>query len=354
MPKGDPVHDRTIYDLASLTKILSTSMTAMHLLEKGDIRLDDPLKKHIFNIDTTNKADITLGRLLAHHGQLRPWVPFYTSTLPVNKNQKLNPEYYRETLQAGFSNPVAKNMFLRDDYTDSVYAEIYKTPLRSSDSYRYSDLGYYLLHKAFHNKIDVPIEEFVSQQFYTPLGLRYTGFNPVYRHDINLIAPSEMDDSFRHQMIRGYVQDKGAAMLGGVAGHSGLFSTATEVTILMQMLLNGGAYGGIRFFSPETVAYFTSRYPESTRRGYGFDMKELDENKKPNMSSMASPSTFGHLGYTGTATWADPDNQLIYTFCSNRTYPSASNSALTNLRIREKVQTVVYQAMFSYRQPKIP
>lgn len=354
IPKGEPVQDKTIYDLASLTKILSTTLTAMHLFEKGAIHLDDPLKKHIFNIDTTNKADITLGRLLAHHGRLQPWAPFYTSTLPVDKNEKVNSEYYRETLQAGFSNPVAKNMFLRDDYRDSVYAAIYKTPLRSSDSYKYSDLGYYLLHKAFQNKIDVNIEKFVFRQFYEPLGLRYTGYNPVYRHDIHQIAPSEKDDFFRHQIIRGHVQDKGAAMLGGVAGHSGLFSTSAEVTILMQMLLNGGTYGGIRFFNPETVAQFTTRYPVSTRRGYGFDLKELDKTKKPNMSALASPFTFGHLGYTGTATWADPNHQLIYTFCSNRTYPSASNTALMDQRVREKIQTIIYLAIFRYSQPKIP
>lgn len=343
------VNDNTIYDLASLTKILSTSLIAMHLYEKGEMLFHDPLNEHIFNIDTTNKADITVGSILAHHSRLHPWIPFYEAILSEDKNKSWNDSYFRKTLQTGFTHPVAKGMFVRDDFMDSVYTKIYHSPLRESDSYKYSDLGFYLLYKIFQNKLNLSIDEFVFRQFYFPMGLRYTGFNPVYKFDLNQIAPSEKDDYFRHQIIRGHVQDRGAALMGGVSGHSGLFSTATEVTILMQMLLNEGQYGGIRFFNPGTVHLFTSRYPSSSRRGYGFDMKEKDKMKKLNMSPLASEDTYGHLGYTGTATWADREHQLIFTFCSNSTYPSAGNRTLSNQKIREKIHTLIYKAMFEFK-----
>ncbi len=346
-----PTQTNTIYDIASITKILSTTLAAMKLVEDNKLDLDAPLQKYIHKIDTTNKLDVTIGALLTHNGRINPWLPFYKNTLLTSKSALINTQYYRRTLQDNFTIPVAKNMFLRDDYIDSMYSQIYTTPLRESNAYRYSDLGFYLLFKAIDNKANGGVENFVKEHFYKKLGLRFTGFNPFKSHNLSQIAPSEIDNYYRHQIIRGHVQDMGAAMMGGVAGHAGLFSTATEVTIMMQMLLNKGNYGGFQFLQPETVKSFTTRYFNSSRRGYGFDMKELDGLSKQNVSAYAPASIYGHTGYTGTCTWADPENDMIYTFISNRTYPSTKNQILHNKEIREKIQTVIYKSMNSLKGP---
>ena len=189
------------------------------------------------------------------------------------------------------------------------------------------------------------LDLFVNSAFYSPLGLKHTGYKPILKHPAHKIAPTEIDKYFRMQTIQGYVHDMGAAMLGGVAGHAGLFSNATETAILMQMLLNKGSYGGVQLLKPETVDVFTQRYRGSTRRGIGFDMKELDPGKQKSTSILASPVTFGHTGFTGTAAWADPENDLVYVFIANRTYPGRLNQRFNNRDYRIKVQAIIYRAM---------
>jgi CubicO group peptidase (beta-lactamase class C family) len=170
-------------------------------------------------------------------------------------------------------------------------------------------------------------------------------FNPLKKLDPNTIPPSEKDDYFRCCEVRGYVHDMGAAMLGGVCGHAGLFSNSKEMAILMQMLLNGGVYGGKKYLSPQTIRKFTKRYYKSTRRGLGFDMKELDEDKKLNIAEEASDQAFGHLGFTGISVFADPKNDLIFVFLSNRTYPSMNNGLFSKNNYRPRVQSVFYNAI---------
>ncbi|MEO1714329.1 MAG: serine hydrolase, partial [Bacteroidota bacterium] len=159
------------------------------------------------------------------------------------------------------------------------------------------------------------------------------------------IPPTERDRYFRYQTVQGHVHDMGAAMLGGVSGHAGLFSNAQDLAALMQMLLNKGYYGGERFLEEETVEQFTKRCPDCLRRGIGFDMKQLDPDIVLNMSSLASDRTFGHLGFTGTCVWVDPDEELIYIFLSNRTYPSMKNNKLGKLNTRPLIHRAIYEAI---------
>ena len=137
----------------------------------------------------------------------------------------------------------------------------------------------------------------------------------------------------------------GAAMLGGVSGHAGLFATSKEIGVMMQMLLNRGVYGGRRYIDSHTIDKFTTRFPKSKRRGIGFDMKQLDENLNTNMSELASESTFGHLGFTGCAAWADPEQNIVYVFISNRTYPTMKNNNLGKYDYRPKIQSAIYNAI---------
>ena len=188
------------------------------------------------------------------------------------------------------------------------------------------------------------LDVYVNRNFYAPMGLK-TLYNPWKKGLADQCPPTEEDRYFRQQRVQGYVHDMGAAMLGGVSGHAGLFSNANDLAKIFQMLLNGGTYGGQRYFKPETVKLFTSRYGGSTRRGLGFDMKELNPAASANMGKLAGPNTFGHLGFTGICAWADPDQQLIFIFISNRTYPTMENNKLINGDYRPKMQDVAYRAI---------
>jgi beta-glucosidase-like glycosyl hydrolase/CubicO group peptidase (beta-lactamase class C family) len=346
---GYYVTDQTIYDVASVTKVLATTLATMKLVDEHKINLKDPIRYYIPDIDTTDKANLIVGDIMAHHGRLFPWIGFYEKTVLPQKTFGYNSLYYSGLLQDRYTIPVAKGMFMRSDYIDTIYQEIWTSKLRETDSYRYSDLGFYIMKKIIENQAKTSLDEYTKKYFYKPMHLTHTGFLPLLWHSETNIAPTEIDNYFRMQTLRGYVHDMGAAMLGGVGGHAGLFSNAKEMAVIMQMLLNKGAYGGTRFINPKTVDLFTTRHPKSTRRGIGFDMKELDAKKTKSTSDLASASTFGHTGFTGTAVWADPDNDIVYVFCTNRTYPSRHNQTFINKDYRIKVQTLIYKAMNGYR-----
>lgn len=338
-----PVTTETIFDLASVTKVAATTISVMKLTENGQMSLDVPMANFIPELKTTNKKDLTVREILAHHAGLQPWIPFYQQTLTADKMPA--PAIYRSTAEKGFEVPVAKDLFMQNVWVDSVWQKVFNSPLRDDRQYKYSDLGLYLNARAVLNVSGKPVNEFADQQYYRPLGLSTTGFNPWKKGLTLRCAPTEEDAYFRRQKLQGYVHDMGAAMLGGVSGHAGLFSNANDLAKIFQMLLNGGSYGWHEYLKPETVRLFTTRYSASTRRGMGFDMKELDEKQPANMSPLAGKNTFGHLGFTGICVWADPDKNLIFIFLSNRTYPTMENNKLSNGDYRPKLQGMVYRAM---------
>lgn len=344
--KKKKVQQDHIYDVASVTKILATTLSLMKLDEQGSISLEQRVDHYLPEIDTCNKGGLILHDVLAHHAALPGWIPFYKATLEEEKKKNIPSEkYYRETYSDSFCLEVNKDLFLRCDYQDSIYSRIYACGLRDQNNYRYSDLGFYLFHQIVHRMSGRRLDYFVEENFYNNLGLTRTGFNPIKKFDKSIIVPSEDDEYFRNGVVQGYVHDMGAAMLGGVSGHAGLFSTAQELGVIMQMLMNGGTYGGEQYLDSYTIRKFTSRHPRSTRRGLGFDMKELNGDKTMNMSELASPSTFGHLGFTGCAVFADPETNLIYVFLSNRTYPSMNNSKFSKNEYRPRIQSVLYKSL---------
>jgi beta-N-acetylhexosaminidase len=345
-PGGEKVKPNTVYDVASLTKIMSATLAAMKLYDDQKLVLHRPLKFYISDLLQTNKAEMKLEDVMAHQAGLRAYIPFYESTMTMKGKTKIpDTLWYKHTFTPEYSIPVAEKLFLRSDYRDSIWNRIYHSDLRPSSSYRYSDLGFFLVQKAVEEISRQPLDSFVYSHFYNPLDLTWTCYKPLDKIPQSQIAPTEIDNYFRMKTIQGTVHDMSAAMLGGVAGHAGVFSTAKETTVLMQMLLNGGQYGGTRFLKPETVQLFTKRYKNSTRRGLGFDMKELSPIKTENMSPRASDATFGHTGFTGSATFVDPENEIIFTFLSNRTYPSMANNTLHDKKYRAKLQSIVYKAI---------
>jgi CubicO group peptidase (beta-lactamase class C family) len=179
------------------------------------------------------------------------------------------------------------------------------------------------------------------------MGMLSTGFKPRERFAVSQIVPTETEKHFRQQTTRGDVHDEGASMFGGVAGHAGLFSNAYDLAMLYQMLLNGGTFNGSRYLDKKTIDYFTAYHSKVSRRGLGFDKPEKDNDtrKEPYPSSLASPATFGHTGFTGTCVWVDPQADLVYIFLSNRVYPTRDNNKLGQMLIRGKIQDAIYRAL---------
>ncbi len=337
-----------VYDLASVTKVLSTTISVMKLHEEKKLNIYQPIDRYVTEADTSNKGDMIVEDIMAHHAGLPAWIPFYKNTVEKENKKVIKlPKYYSKSESADFDLRVMDDMFLRTDFQDSIWSRLLGCTIRDKRDYKYSDLGFYMLQHAIERTSKQQQEDYVLSTFYNPLGLRTTGYNPWQRFSRNRTPPTEKDNYFRDDVVQGYVHDMGAAMLDGVSGHAGLFSNAQDLAVLMQMLLNGGSYGGKKYLDPNTIKTFTTRFYRSTRRAIGFDMKELDGRKKENMSDKASDSTFGHLGFTGTCVFADPEHDIIFIFLSNRTYPSMNNNKFGKKNFRPRVQTVIYDSLIS-------
>lgn len=344
-----PVDPATSYDLASITKTAASTNAIMKLVEQGKLDLNATLGDYLPDlVKSTPYATLKLKDILTHQAGLSPWIPFYTKTL-IEKQP--DPEIYSNTPTQTKSSKVANELYILDTYRDTMLAKILATPLKPKGNYKYSDLGYYLLQRIIEQITHQTLDEYLENEFYRPLGLPTLGFNPLNFYPLENIAPTERDNYFRHQLIQGYVHDMGAAMTGGVAGHAGLFSNATDLLALMQMLLNDGYYGGKQFLKPTTIKSFTScQFCPRNRRGAGFDKPVLSLDGGPT-SKLVSLESFGHTGFTGTQAWADPVNGINYVFLSNRVYPSAENRKLISMGIRTEIQRVIYEAVNEAKQP---
>lgn len=340
----DTVGLNSIYDLASVTKVMATTLAVMRLSEEKKIDVDRPLKYYLPELDSTNKGDIIIRDLMSHQAQLKPWIPFFLHSM---ENKNLNPELYRSLPKKGFQTQVADNLFILDSYKDSIWNEIVESDLLKKKKYRYSDLGYYLLQRIIEQQTGQTLDEYVNHTFYQPLGLQHTGFLPLMQFDSSLIIPTEDDKFFRNQIIKGYVHDQGSAMMGGVAGHAGLFSNSLDVAILAQMLVQNGIYGGTQYIDSNQLEDFTrQQFPlNSNRRGLGFDKPLPDPSEGGPTCALVSSQSYGHSGFTGTYFWVDPKYNLVYVFLSNRVYPDAENRKLINMDIRTRIQEVIYKSI---------
>ena len=339
------VSTNDVYDLASVTKVAATTLCIMKLVDDGRIDLDKPLGFYLPELEGTNKENLQIRAVLAHRSGLSSWIPFYKYTLTPGRYPKPSSQFYRTAQTGNFVVPVTDKLYMNKVCIDSVWQRIYDSPLPNVGRYRYSDLGFYLMAKLIDRVSGLTVDEYASRHFYRPMGLESLTFNPLRYIDRDRIPPTEVDNYFRMCTVQGYVHDMGAGMMGGVSGHAGLFGSAHDVAALFQMLLQEGTYGGKQYLKSETIHLFTSRYDDDLRRGLGFDMKQLDENRSLNMAEDASSLAFGHLGFTGTAVWVDPADDLVYVFLSNRTYPSMENNKLNRLDTRIKMHAAAYEAM---------
>jgi len=341
--RKEVVDINTVYDIASVTKVAATTMAVMRLYEQGKIELDANLGKYLSITRGSDKEYLRIKDILTHQAGLKSWIPFYKETLD-SAGYPRN-DIYSKTESLRFPYRVAPNLYMRTDWKDTMWKRILESPLENRGRYVYSDLDFIFLQKVVETISQKPLDRYVYEEFYKPLGMSSTAFTPRKKLQGKEVAPSENDTYFRHQIIQGDVHDMGAAMFGGVSGHAGLFSTPNDLGILFQMLLNGGVYGGKRYFQSATVQLFTSKYSLISRRALGFDKPEPNPGKGNPCSDQASLKTFGHQGFTGTCIWADPQHDVVFIFLSNRTYPSAENKLINRLDVREKAQSMIYTAM---------
>jgi beta-N-acetylhexosaminidase len=342
------VTNEDIYDIASVTKIAATTLALMKLYDDGKIRLDDSLGSYLPELRGSNKSGLILRDVLTHQAGLISWVPFYEKTITAKGP---DPGIYQPESSMAFPLRVAENLYILKSYPDSVYQFILSSPLRASRDYKYSDLGFYLLKRIVERQSGKPFDQYLGEVFYKPLGLQSIGFHPLERFNRKKLMPSEKDTVFRGQVIWGDVNDPGAAMLGGISGHAGLFSNALDLAVIMQMLIQNGQYGGRQYIQPKTVREFTRvQFPQNgNRRGLGFDKPLLNPSPEGPCYEGASPSSFGHTGFTGILVWADPTNDLVYIFLSNRTFPDSKNTKLAGMNIRTNIQKIAYDLLKKYR-----
>lgn len=343
------VSDSTIYDLASITKVAATLQAVMFLEEHGEININKKASAYLPELQQSNKKDFTLKDILTHQAGLWPYLPFWQQTM---KDTLLMPQYYTKSESAAFPYVVSKDLFATQAMKDSLWQWIIKARVREKApripyDYRYSDMGFYILQHLSEALLNQPIEDFLEQNLYGPIGAYTTGYLPLTRFPLSQIAPTEDDRQFRKSTLIGYVHDQGAAMHGGIAGHAGLFSSANDLAKLGQMWLQGGSYGGTRYFKASTLERFTRQQYETSRRGLGWDKPTVSDWNGPT-SLFASPRTFGHTGFTGTSIWVDPEFDLVYVFLSNRVHPDMNNGKLLSGNIRPRVQDVVYRSIFEY------
>ncbi|MDB5196163.1 MAG: beta-lactamase, partial [Flaviaesturariibacter sp.] len=345
-PGSLPVNLESLYDLASVTKISATTVSVMKLYDEGKIELDKTLGDYLPVTRGTDKAGLKIRDVLLHQAGLNPYISFYSETVD-KETKKPSPRYYSTQMDSVFNIPVARDVWLRRDWNDSMMQRIMNSKLTEHGKYVYSDNDFILLGKIVEQLSGKTLDQYTYQNFYRPLGMATTGFKPAQRFGLERVVPTERDNYFRQQLLQGYVHDEGAAMFGGVSGHAGLFSNAYDLSILYQMLLNGGEFMGQRYIKPETVKLFTAYNSDISRRGLGFDKPEKDNEKRkePYPSGLASPLTFGHTGFTGTCVWVDPKADLVYIFLSNRVYNTRTNNLLGSMGIRGKVQDAIYRAL---------
>ena len=346
-----PVRNTDLFDLASVTKVTAALPALMKLVESGRLDLDAPFSRYWKPWRRhKDKRDLTLREILAHQAGLVPYIVFLNE---VRTKTGLKSRFVQRAPSRRFSHQAYENLYVKDRFVRKIYRQANRSEVAAVKEYRYSGLAFLLFPKVVEDLGGMPFETYLQRNFYSPLGCDSLLFRPALRYSRETTVPTELDTLFRHDLTRGWVHDENASLMGGISGNAGLFGTAEDLGVLMQLYANYGTLGGRRLLDSATVREFARvQYPENgNRRGLGFD-KPLPGNadmpvEEAYPAPMASPGSFGHSGFTGTFVWADPENQLVYIFLSNRVYPSREHQALYTLGLRTRVQQVFYEALLS-------
>ncbi|GHT10088.1 beta-N-acetylglucosaminidase [Bacteroidia bacterium] len=350
-----PVTSSDLYDIASLTKVVGTLPMIMKMYEQKELELDEPIEKYIALPEKSNKNSLQVRDLLMHQAGLQAWLPLITKFLIATPNSSLpalDGNFFATQFSPEYPLPIADNIWAKKSIQQRIYQVIdsselsyTKTLFKKNVPYLYSDLGFYYLQRIAEQNKNSTIAQQVDSLFFRPLGMQHTTYLPLQKFGKRNIVPTELEEPFRRQLIHGYVHDQGAALMGGVAGHAGLFATANDLAKYLQMLLWLGNYGGMQFLKPATVELFTKYQSSDSRRALGFDKPEPNPKKASPICPEASPSSYGHTGFTGTMVWVDPEREMLFVFLSNRVHPSASNNLITTSNIRSNILSEFLKAI---------
>jgi CubicO group peptidase (beta-lactamase class C family) len=299
----------TIFDLASVSKVVGTTTASMLLIDKADLNLDDKVIKYLPEFNNSGKENITIRNLLLHNSGLAPFKKYYdvysTADEVINDIMNLTPE----------QEPGSK--------------------------YVYSDLGMITLQKVIEKISGKSLDKFLEENLFIPLGMDSTMYLPP--PDLkDKCMPTELDDFYRMRQLQGEVHDERAYMLNGVAGHAGLFSTAGDLARFLQMILQKGYYQGKQYIKPETVEMFIKKQSDQSSRGLGWDTKSPEGSSSGQYFSLSS---YGHTGYTGTSVWTDPTKNLFVILLTNRVYPTRNNNKLS--KVRSLIHDAIYQSVIN-------
>ena len=338
----DKVQTTDLYDLASISKIAATTVAVMKLYDEKKIDINQTVGDYLALDESATIKKLKITDIMTHQAGLQPFIPFY---LPTVKDANKYVCYYRAHSNDTFCVKVCDSMCIRKDYPDTMWHIMTHSPVKSDAGYVYSDIDFYIMQKIVEKVSGMPLDKYVNDSIYLPMGLTRIGYKPLDRFDRSRIVPTERDTIFRKELVQGYVHDPGSAMYGGVAGHAGVFSDAMDLAELMQMLLNKGNYNGKQILTEETVSLFTAKATLKSRRGLGFDKPEPDPSKQSPTYNKVPLSVFGHTGFTGTCVWSDPENNLTFIFLSNRVYPDAENPKLVRMGIRTDLQKIIYKSL---------
>jgi beta-N-acetylhexosaminidase len=339
------VEDGDLFDLASVTKISATIPSLMILEGEGKFSTDETLGHYLPYFRRSDKGKLIMQDILAHQAGLKAWIPYWKET--VNKDGKFRKHIYSTAYSPKYDLQVAEGLYITDKYINRIHRDIKKSPL-TEKKYLYSDLGFILAPEIIRSLSGESLPDFVAEKVYSRIGAGDIVYNPISKYHLSRIVPTEYDSLFRKQLLRGTVHDEGAAMMGGVSGHAGLFSTANDMMKLLETYRRMGSYGGEQIIPSELMKKYTSvQFPgNGNRRGLGFDKPLLNNAKLTEKDAYpatgASPSSFGHSGYTGTFVWVDPEKEVSYVFLTNRVNPTRNNNLIIDLNIR----TVILQAIY--------
>ena len=339
---GPTVDDFTLYDLASVSKVVGTLPGIMKLCDLGKIDLDAPAADYIPGLKEAGKT-FTPRQMLYHETGMPAAINAFSLMLDPASGE-IRKDITSPDSTAAFPWEAAKGIWVGPATADTVMNCIYRQPLRPTTDYNYSCLNFCLLLDMEQRITGQPHDKWVADSIFSPLGLNNTFYRPSLHASLDRIAPTENDSVLRRQLVHGYVHDETAAMQGGVSGNAGLFANAGDIAKLCQAWLQGGTYGGATILSPKTVELFMTSKSPTCRRGLGFDKPDPNPELSPTCPE-ASLSVVGHTGFTGTIFWIDPDEQLIYVFLTNRVNPSRINPAFARSGIRSKLFSQIYKSL---------
>ena len=342
---SSPVTLNTYYDLASITKVAATTVSVMKLVEEGKISIDKTIGDYLPWVKGNNKANITLKDLLLHQAGLYPYIKFYESLQQTDGSFK--PGLVSTKIDNTHHQFIAPNKYLVDYWIDTIQNQILRSPVTEPGKYVYSDNDFIFLGKIVEQLTGMSLNAYTHKTFYGPMRMQTTGYLPLEKTNMDNIAATELDNYYRHELTRGSVHDEGASTMGGIAGHAGLFSNASDLAKLFMMLLNHGQWEGKQYLQATTIAKFTAYNTNNSRRGLGFDKPEKNNatSKDPYPSLSPSLGTFGHTGFTGTCVWADPETGILFVYLSNRVFPTRDNKVFSELNLRPKIQEAIYTAL---------